>query len=145
MVNNRLQTQRGFTLLEIMITLMIMVILVSLAVPGYRAYVIRAHRSDGIQALMVAAVCQERVFTRINAYDATQCGGLTDNSYYNITVATQNGNQEFTLTATPQGAQAEDSCGALSVDQRGVRLANGSGGDTAARCWSGKTYVAPST
>ena len=143
MVNHRLQTQRGFTLLELMTTLMILVILVSLAVPSYLAYVIRAHRSDGIQALMAAAVCQERVFTRINAYDATQCGGLTDNSYYNITVATQNGNQEFTLTATPQGGQADDSCGALSVNQRGARLANGSGGETAARCWSGKTYVAP--
>jgi type IV pilus assembly protein PilE len=145
MMENRPRIQAGFTLLELMITVVVLALLVTLALPGYRAYVIRANRSEGIEALMGAAVCQERIFTRSNAYDANQCGVLTVNGRYNITVATQNSNQEFTLTATPQGAQASDSCGTLSVDQTGARLANGSGGATAAACWAGRTYVVSST
>jgi type IV pilus assembly protein PilE len=147
MMENRLKTQAGFTLVELMITLMVLVIVVSLALPSYRAYTIRAHRSEGIDALMTAAICQERIFTRTNAYDANQCGGLTTNGYYNIGVATQNGNQEFTLTATPQGGQTEDACGALTINQIGVRGAGGSGGDEAveARCWAGRGYVSASS
>ncbi len=141
----RVQKQAGFTLLELMITVVMVAILVTLALPGYRAYVIRAHRSEGIDALMAAAVCQERIFSRTNVYAPGECVGPTANNYYNITVATQNNNQEFTLTATPQSGQDEDSCGALSVDQRGARQANGSGGNVAARCWAGKSYIVSST
>lgn len=145
MMGNRVQNQAGFTLLELMITLAVLAVLVFLALPGYQAYVLRGYRTEGIEALMAAAVCQERLFSRTNAYVADQCGGLTVNGYYNITVATQNSDQEFTLTASPQGGQVKDSCGELAVDQRGARQANGSGGNVAARCWAGKSYTVSST
>ncbi len=143
MMGYRVQNQAGFTLLELMIVLVVLTVLVALALPSYRAYAIRGNRTEGIDALMAAAVCQERIYTRTNAYDATQCGRLTVNGNYIITVATQNSDQEFTLTATPQGGQTEDSCGALAVVQTGARQANGSGGTAAARCWAGKSYIAP--
>jgi type IV pilus assembly protein PilE len=145
MMENRVQKQAGFTLLELMITVMVVSILVFLALPSYRAYVIRGNRTEGIDALMSAAVCQERIFTRTNAYDPNECDRFTVNGNYSITVATQNSNQEFTLTATPQGGQTEDSCGALTVDQKGARQANSSGGTAAARCWAGKSYIVSST
>jgi type IV pilus assembly protein PilE len=121
----------------------VLALLVSLALPSYRAYVIRAQRSDGIDAVMAASICQERIYTRTNAYDDGECGGLTTNGFYNITVVTQNSDQQFTITAVPQSAQTEDTCGSLSVDQTGTRKANGLGGTAVARCWSGKSYTSP--
>ena len=42
---------RGFSLTELMITLAIIAILASIALPSYRNYVIRSHRGDATQAL----------------------------------------------------------------------------------------------
>jgi type IV pilus assembly protein PilE len=139
MKDYRRKEQRAFTLIELLITMAVMAVLIALALPSYRAYVIRAHRSDGIDAVMAASVCQERIYTRTNAYDATQCGGLTTNGFYNITVVTDG--QAFTITAVPQPTQTEDTCGSLSVDQTGTRLVDGLGGNVVARCWSGKSYT----
>jgi type IV pilus assembly protein PilE len=139
----RRKTQRAFTLIEAMITMMVVALLLTLALSSYSTYMIRTHRSDGIDAAMTASVCQERIYTRTNAYDADECEGLTTNGFYNITVVTQNSDQQFTITAVPQSAQTADTCGSLSVDQTGTRLANGLGGNAVARCWSGKSYIPP--
>ncbi|MSQ98695.1 MAG: prepilin-type N-terminal cleavage/methylation domain-containing protein [Xanthomonadales bacterium] len=133
---------RGFTLIEAMIAVGVLALVLSLALPGYRAYVVRSNRTEALEALLAAAACQERIYTRANAYDTSACEGSTTNSLYTITVATSNGNQNFVATAAPQGNQSEDKCGSMAIDHTGAKTAAGYGGAFAQTCWSGKTATA---
>ena len=55
--------QKGFTLIEMMITMAIIAILASVATMSYTKYVLRANRADAKIALMQLAQRQERYFT----------------------------------------------------------------------------------
>jgi type IV pilus assembly protein PilE len=131
---DRKNVQAGVTLIELVIVIAVLALLVSVAVPSYRQYVLRANRAEAIKELLSAAVCQERIYSRTNAYDANECQSTTPSGFYTITVTTQNVGQGVTVTATPQGSQAADSCGALTINQAGTRTA----GADVAKCWAGK-------
>ena len=60
----------GFTLMEVMITVVIIGILASIAYPSYTNYVTQTRRSDATIALTQLASQQEKFFT--------QCGGYAD-------------------------------------------------------------------
>ena len=128
----------GLTLVEMIITLGLLAIVVSIAVPSYTSFTIRAHRSEGIDALIAASACQERLYSRNNAYSSSDCEGLTQNGHYSVTITTANANQSYTATATPQGNQVKDGCKTLTLNDQGIKKANGSGGDFASKCFSGK-------
>jgi len=136
--------QRGITLIELMIVVVIVAILGSLAVPSYRDYVLRSNRMEAINQLLDLAACQERIYIKFNEYDDTRCdlgGGaiLTDNNHYSVTMAETNGGQGFTLTAAPQGGQTSDSCGSLTLTDTGVRTVSVSTSDPVVDgCWRGK-------
>lgn len=130
---------QGFTLIEAMITLALIAITLSLALPSYRSYVIRANRTEAIETLLATAACQERIYTRTNAYDANACGGNSSNGFYTISVATSNGNQNFVAAAAPQNTQTEDNCGSLTINQTSAKTAGGQGGGFASTCWKGKS------
>ena len=135
----RARSASAFTLIEVLITIAVVAILVAIAVPSYRAFIIRANRVEGIDAVLASMICQERIYSRINAYDPTQCGaGLTANGHYAITIATLNSNQTVTITATPQGPQVNDDCGALTLDEKGRK---GSSTASAEKCWAGRGQV----
>ena len=131
----------GFTLVELMIVIAILAVLLGMAFPAYRDYVLRTNRSEAIDIVLTIAACQERVFTKINRYAATRCdsAATTVNGHYTVSMTTSNANQNFTLTATPQSGQAYDSCGSLTLTDAGVR---GSSKTTVVKkiadCWRGK-------
>ena len=50
----------GFTLIELVIALAIVAITTSVAASSYRTYLRRGHRSEAVQALLAAAVEQEK-------------------------------------------------------------------------------------
>lgn len=133
--------KRGFTLIEVMVTVAIIAILASIALPAYQNYVLRARRADGREMLQRIASAEERFYTNRNSYtdDLTGAGGLnmtTTNSeggHYALGIAVAAGNQSYTLTATPQGSQANDACGNLTVNNVGAR--GFSGNEDNGRCW----------
>jgi type IV pilus assembly protein PilE len=123
----------GFTLLEVMMVVVIIGILASIAVYSYGPEVMRGRRSDGRVALVSAAQTLERCYTEFSAYDHVDCP-LTfpftaESGYYEVDAVRTAGT--YTLTATPQGPQASDACGALTLDQTGLKGSTG----TATRCW----------
>ncbi|MEO7242545.1 MAG: type IV pilin protein [Variovorax sp.] len=134
---------RGFTLIEVMIVVAIVGILTAVALPSYQAYVVRTHRAGAGACLTELAQFMERVYTTNLRYDqnnssatvlpATQC--QTDlNGRYTFAIAAA-AVSTFSLTATPQGAQAsaDTGCATLSMSQTGAKGV--SGGDTVAHCW----------
>jgi type IV pilus assembly protein PilE len=59
---------RGFSMIELMIAVVVIGILAAIAIPGYRAHVLKTQRSDGTTALMEAAHRMERFFTMRTYY-----------------------------------------------------------------------------
>lgn len=133
--------QRGVTLMELMIVVLIAGILAAVGYPAYREYAIRAARSEGRGALLAAASRQEQFFLDNKAY----ADGLTDlalpvnteHDKYQITVDAETADCPivscYALTATPLGRQLDDTaCGNLTLNSKGTR---GATGDEPARCW----------
>ena len=58
--------QKGVTLMELLVVMVIVGILAAIAYPSYRAQVMRSHRSDAKIALERAAQTLERCYTNSN-------------------------------------------------------------------------------
>ncbi|WP_394228026.1 type IV pilin protein [Pseudoalteromonas spongiae] len=120
--------ETGFTLVEIMITVTIIGILLAVALPAYGDYVKDGRRAEAQQYLMQQAGVLERNYTRLGRYPNEQNITFKQSDFYAYSYKSQN-NTEFSLTATPKGAQVGDRCGSLSINQQGVTSA------ALASCW----------
>ena len=124
--------QEGFTLIELMVVVVIVAILAAIAIPTYTNYAYRARRADAHNLLMNIAQAEERYYTSFNQYttDPTALGyssanPVSEHAYYQASIALPAGSSAGTAylaTATPQNAQANDVCGALSIDNTGQKL-----------------------
>jgi len=125
----------GFTLLELVVVIAIVAILLTIALPSYRAYMLRVHRTEAVRTLLEVAGCQERVFASQGRYDTTRC--LPDDlDHYAIRMepSDEAATLIYTAWADPAGAQQRDPCGSLGLDQAGLRQATGESVD-AGKCW----------
>jgi type IV pilus assembly protein PilE len=129
-----IRRQRGVTLIELMIVVVIIALLAAIAYPSYTQYVERTRRADGQSALLDASQRLERCYTQNNSYaDCAAPPATSPDGFYAIAATTQTATA-YTVTATPQGAQAGDTrCGTLSLTQNGTRGATGTLG--ADGCW----------
>lgn len=146
---------RGFTLIELLIVVMIVAILASLSVGGYRQYVQRANRVDATSALLMISAAQERFYLQNNRYATTQ-EELNDPPSAGLGISgTQHGLYDLAVVAGPDGAasgyiatataasdasqRSDDDCRVFSIDQsgqRGAANADGTeGAEITARCW----------
>ena len=80
-------SNNGFTLVELMITVAILGVLATIAIPAYQNYINRAKQSDAIIGLKAAQMAQEQFFSENNAYSNTIdilpgfSDGTVDDSY----------------------------------------------------------------
>jgi type IV pilus assembly protein PilE len=129
---------RGFTLIELMITVVVIAILSAIAYPSYMDSVRKSRRADGKAFLTDAAAREERFFALYNTYTSVIVapGGLgysnatSPGGYYTLTVGLAGGG--YTLTATAVGSQTQDTangtaCTPLTLNSLGVK--------TPAVCW----------
>ena len=137
------QHRNGFTLIEVMIVVVIIAILGAIALPSYQEHVMRGRRAEARSKMLEAAQWLERVATArgiyiVNAtdlpstYTEVKSGA---NRTYSIAYSSGNAGATYTLTATPEGAQAHDKCGNLTLTQSGQRGRSGSGASVE-ECWN---------
>ena len=124
--------QAGFTLIELMITVAIMGILASLALPQYNQYVLRSNRSEALPVMQNILLAEERFFILNRSYttDLTKLGFdsdpiIIDNFRVSVRVcADDNGNELnqsecIETIATAVGNQIND--GNLIINSQGKR------------------------
>jgi len=131
----------GFTLIELMITVVIIGILASIAYPSFVSFVQKSRRSDAKTALLSAAQRLEQYRTMGNTYAGAALGtngvyaNQSENGYYALTLSVPPAQPgTYSLQATPQGAQAGDHCGTFGYDQAGNKTVAG-GTLAASNCW----------
>ncbi|WP_221074997.1 type IV pilin protein [Agarivorans aestuarii] len=117
---------KGFTLLEVMITVAIVAILAGIAYPSYLSHVQSTKREEAKRTLVEAAQQMESYYAMHLSYASAATGtSLTIytpstefNEIYTLT-ASNVGASSYTLSATPKGSQTGDSCQTLSITHTG--------------------------
>ncbi|OOG40629.1 type IV pilin protein [Rhodanobacter sp. C05] len=147
---NPVSGQRGFTMIELMIVVVIIAVLAAIAIPAYGRYAYRARRPDGQQLLLQIANAQERYYATNNQYGSLSGTpglgyanpAISEKGYYSAQIQVEadpagNSSAVFVATATPIGAQARDACSALSISNAGVKLpaASDANFNTNGHCW----------
>jgi type IV pilus assembly protein PilE len=134
-----MKNDKGFTLIEVMIAVVILSIVAAIAVPNFMGFMTDTRRVDAITSLTEIAGEQQRFMSEQNRYatSMTEMGYAADpmiseEGLYMITVNNPTPTS-YVLTATPVagGAQANDAeCGAFTLNSSGVK-----GADGGIDCW----------
>lgn len=129
---------RGFTLIELMIVVSVIAILLAIGIPTYSEQVRRSKRASVKSDMMEMVQRLERHHTTNNTYVGYPAAGVPSPSSaatpaYMITPTTLELNR-FVLTAVPQGTQAQDFCGTLTIDSAGRKTESGPA-PSVADCW----------
>jgi type IV pilus assembly protein PilE len=134
---------RGFTLIELMITVAIIAILAAVAYPSYLEHVRKSRRAAAQAALLAIAQKQMQLMLDTRSYasaaNATAIAGaplrvnigsdaLSFYGFSAVAATPANAPPTFTITATPSGSQASDKCGTMTVDHLGAKT-------PATGCW----------
>ena len=141
-MSKQARSSRGFTLIELMITVGVVAIIASIAYPSYASYSRRAKRTDATAALLRVAVAQEKFYVQNNTYTGTLgTGGLnitgTERGYYTLDFPAAPTAAGFTVRATATGPQVDDKdCRVFTLNQAGVKTAaDSAGAANSVNCW----------
>ena len=152
----RLKVSAGFTLMELMITVAIVGILASIALPSYSSYIARSRRADARTQLVQVAQFMQRFYAANDAYNEDRASnGVLTQVPASLTVSPADGTKLYDL-AIPAGtltitsyviqmvpvagrAMANDECGTYTLTSTGIRgvTVAGTPGSAALRdkCW----------
>lgn len=129
-----MRKSRGFTLIELMVAVAVVGILAAVAYPSYMEHVRKTRRVETQTLMMDVVTRQQQRMLDVRSFTANLSDlGVTVpaqiSSAYTLTLTLSAAGTVpgFTLTADPKGAQAQESCGTLSVTNRAVK--------SPAKCW----------
>ncbi len=101
-------TVRGFTLIEVMITVAIVAILAAIALPSYNDYIKRGKIPEATNPLAAKRASLELYFDNNRAYAAAPAcaDDSTTSKYFEFSCAADDAAMTYTLTATGKGSMA---------------------------------------
>lgn len=139
---------RGFTLLELLVTVVIVAILAAFAFPLYTDYIVRGKLTEGTTGLADWRMRLEQYYQDNRNYGttATDCPATVPapvSKYFSFSCNWQTGstNQHFTLKATNQANQGLGAAGdfAYTVNQSNTKATTAFYGEAVnATCWLAK-------
>jgi type IV pilus assembly protein PilE len=118
---------KGFTLIELMITVAIIGILTAIALPNYQQYVIRSNRAAAQSQMMDIANREQQFLIANRAYANKATLGFSlppevSSKYtYDITADNAVSPPTFLITFTPIAGTTQASDGAITLDSKGTK------------------------
>ena len=131
----RAHRPRGFTLIELMITIAIVAILASVALPAYTAYIQRSRVPAALDGLAAYMTRMEQRYQDVGSYGADDACAVPVPTADNFTIActSSDSGQRFTATATGSGPMAGYE---FTINDRGERATTKHPKGAVANCWS---------
>lgn len=132
---------RGFTLIELMVTVAIVAILAGIAIASYDFAVVKSRRSAAAACLTERAQAMERYYTTnltyVDAPAPAACSADISPDHYTVAFEGVPTATAYELRAVPQGSQAssDGKCGTLTVNAQGVRGIVDGYADDPEDCW----------
>lgn len=111
---------KGFSLIEILLVLLMIAILACLGIPSWQRYLREARRADARASLLQIALLQQQYLANHARYgNLTQLGiiPISSQGYYQLRIRKHDRPLNFIATAIPVGSQALDSCGVFAINQ----------------------------
>lgn len=130
----------GFTLLELMVTVAIIAVLASIAIPSYQQYILKGRRADGKSAILDVQLAEEKWRTNNITYTSSIVADLglsatSKENYYDMSISGNTGTN-YKITATHKGVQVADTkCKTLSIDQDGTKTSTDTANAVSTGCW----------
>jgi type IV pilus assembly protein PilE len=142
---------RGATLIELVVTLLVLGILATMAVAAYRGQLLRANRTEARAALLALATAQEMFHLRCRRYAARldpqaagdcetaalRLAGTSERGYYAITIEAADA-EAWTALAVASGLpqSADTRCRRFELNANGARRAiDATQRDSSLECW----------
>ncbi|MFP4315875.1 MAG: type IV pilin protein [Desulfovibrionales bacterium] len=126
-------TNKGFSLIELLVAVAIIAILAAVAIPSYRSHILKSQRSDGKVAIMESAQRLERYYTNNNTYAGATVGNAdtdtiqatSEEGFYTLSLPVLTAGN-YTIQATRVGGN-DPECATMNATHTGAK--------TPAECW----------
>lgn len=121
---------RGFTLIEMLVTIAVAGVLSSVALPSFEGQMQRARRADALVSMVQVQAAQERFRSNGASYGSLAAIGVAARSaagHYTLQMASFDADG-FAVSVTANGVQARDTaCACMTLTSTGANVAYASG------------------
>ena len=131
-------TQKGFTLIELMIVVAIIGILAAVVMPNYTQYIARARATEATSALADMRIRMEQYFQDNRDYTGASCAAPTgtNTEFFTFDCSSAPDTDSYTLQAQGTGVMADYH---YDIDQDNVKSSETADGGGNANCWVTKS------